>query len=276
MDIFSGTSSGDLGVLALGLVLTGMVSGLVAGMLGVGGAIVVVPVMYHVLATLGVDETVRMHVAVGTSLAAIIPSACAAASAHSRSGTIDRALAGRWAIPVFLGSLLGSALSGVADGRTLSLLFAIVAFPVAAHLVFAGERRIADRLPQGATGLAMAALIGGVSTAMGVGSEVSVPSMTLGGMSIPRAVGTASVFAAIISLTGTICALISGWHAKDLPPWSLGYVNLAAFLLVAPGSFFATSFGVSIARMTDMKRMRIVFAVFIAIATARMLLDALA
>src|SRR5881394_3083767 len=103
--------SGELGTLALGLVLSGVVGGLVAGMLGVGGGIVVVPILYHVLALLGIDESVRMHIATGTSLATIIPTSFSSVTAHNRKGAVDWELLRRWAVPMFVGVLIGSAIS---------------------------------------------------------------------------------------------------------------------------------------------------------------------
>jgi len=277
VELFPGTASGDLGVFGLGLLITGVVSGLVAGLLGVGGGIVVVPVLYHVLALLNVDETVRMHVAVGTSLACIIPTSYSSVTAHNAKGAVDWALLRRWAIPMFIGVLVGSAAAGISSGRVLALIFSAVALPVAIHLAFAGDkRRLADHLPEGAGGVLVPGFIGGVSTMMGIGGgTVGVPIMTLCGVPIHRAVGTASAFGAIISVPGTIGAMITGWGAAGTPPWSLGYVNLLGFLLIAPTSFFAAPFGAQIAHMTDVKRLRIVFAVFIAVTTARMLYDAL-
>lgn len=278
MEIFSAISSGDLGVFALGLALTGLVSGVVAGMLGVGGGIVVVPVLYHVLAMLGVEESVRMHMAVGTSLATIIPTSYSSVTAHNKKGAVDWTLLRRWAVPMFVGVLIGSTLAGIVSGRTLSLVFAAVALPVAIHLAFGVEnRRLAAHLPQGPAGVALPAFVGGVSTMMGIGGgTVGVPIMSLCSVPIHRAVGTASAFGAIISVPGTIGAIIAGWHAPGLPPYSLGFVNLMGFLLIAPTSFFAAPFGANIAHMTDVKRLRMVFAVFIAVTTARMLWDALA
>ncbi len=277
MTLFPAVSPGDLGVFALGLVMTGAVSGLVAGMLGVGGGIVIVPVLYHVLVMLGVDKSLCMQVAIGTSLATIVPTSYTMVAAHNREGTVDWGLVRRWAIPVLAGVLIASALLGFASGRALSLVFAIAALPVALHLAFADRpRRLADRLPAGPVGVALFALIGGVSTLMGVGGgTVGAPAMTLCGVPVRRAVGTASVFGVVISIPGTIGAVIAGWHAHALPPYSLGYVNLLGFLLIAPATFLAP-FGASIADQIDMKRVRIVFAVFIVIATGRMLFDALA
>jgi uncharacterized membrane protein YfcA len=246
MDFLTTTSSSDLGVFALGLVLAGIVGGLVAGMLGVGGGIVIVPVLYHVLATLGVDESIRMHVAVGTSLATIIPTSFSSVTAHNKKGAVDWELLRRWAIPMVIGVLAGSAIAGIVSGRTLALIFGIVALPVAIHFAFGGDkRRFADHLPTGAGGLALPAFIGGISTMMGIGG-------------------------------GTVGSIIAGLHVQHLPPYSLGYVNLLGFLLIAPASYFVAPFGATIAHMTDVKNMRLIFALFIAITTARMLWDALA
>jgi uncharacterized membrane protein YfcA len=145
------------------------------------------------------------------------------------------------------------------------------------HLAFGGEeRRISDHLPRGAAGLVLPAAIGGVSTMMGIGGgTVGVPTMTLCGVPIHRAVGTASAFGAIISIPGTIGSIVAGLHAAHVPPYSLGYVNLLGFVLIAPASYFTAPWGASIAHNTDRKQLRIVFAVFIAITAAKMLYDAL-
>ncbi len=269
---------GELGTLALGLVIAGAVSGLTAGMLGVGGGIVVVPVLYHVLGLMGIDPGVRMHLAVGTSLATIIPTAFASVRAHDRKGAVDWRLLKRWCIPMLIGVAAGSTLAGIARGQTLALVFALIAIPVALHLAFASEeRRIADHLPEGPAGLALPALIGGLSTMMGIGGgTIGVPVMTLFGVPIHRAVATASAFGVIISIPGTIGAVVAGWGAHGLPQYSLGYVNLLGFALIAPVSFFAAPFGAQIAHEMDRKKLRAVFALFVAVTAGRMLYDALA
>ncbi len=277
MEVSHFTATGDLGTLAIGLVLSGIVGGVVAGMLGVGGGIVIVPILYHVLGLVGVDESVRMHIATGTSLATIIPTSFSSVTAHNKKGAVDWELLRRWAIPMLLGVLVGSTVSGIARGQVLSLVFAAVALPVALQLAFGGDnRRIADRLPTGPLGLLLPAGIGGLSTMMGIGGgTVGVPTMTLCGVPIHRAVGTASAFGWIISIPGTLGAIIAGWHAAGLPPWSLGYVNLLGFILIAPASYFMAPFGAQIAHNTDVKKLRILFAAFIGLTALRMLYDAL-
>ena len=267
----------EIGTLALGLVIAGAVSGLTAGMLGVGGGIVVVPILYHVLGLIGVGADLRMHLAVGTSLATIIPTAFASVRAHDKKGAVDWPLLRRWWIAMLLGVAVGSLLAGIARGQTLTIVFAAIAIPVAFHMAFAHEdRRIADRLPEGPAGQGLPALIGGLSTMMGIGGgTIGVPVMTLFGVPIHRAVGTASAFGMIISIPGTIGAIASGWGVAGLPAYSLGYVNLLGFLLIAPVSFFAAPFGAQIAHQMDRARLRRVFALLIAVTAGRMLYDAL-
>jgi uncharacterized membrane protein YfcA len=277
MDLSFFTQHSEFGTLALGLVLSGIVGGLVAGMLGVGGGIVVVPILYHVLSLFGVDESVRMHLATGTSLATIIPTSFSSVTAHNRKGAVDWDLLKRWAVPMLVGVVVGSFISGYVRGQVLSFVFAAVALPVALHLAFGGEnRRLASQLPKGPLGLLLPAGIGGVSTMMGIGGgTVGVPAMTLCGVPIHRAVGTASAFGAIISIPGTIGAMLAGYGAPGLPPWSFGYVNLLGFILIAPASYFVAPLGAHIAHSSDVKRLRILFAVFIGITALRMLYDAL-
>jgi len=277
MGFYTAAAGGELGIFALGLIMAGVVGGLVGGMLGVGGGIVIVPVLYHVLDLMGVDPNVRMHIAVGTSLATIIPTSISSMRSHDKKGAVDRDLLKRWLWPMLAGVVVGSVLAGFARGQALSLFFAIVALPVALYLAFVNEaRRISDHLPTGIGGALLPAGISGVSTMMGIGGgTIGVPIMTLFGYPIHRAVGTASAFGAIISIPGTIGAIWAGWGATHLPPYSLGYVNLLGFILIAPVSYFVAPLGAQIAHSTDKRSLRMMFAFFIFITAVKMLLDAL-
>ena len=267
----------SLSTFAAGLLVSGVFAGLIAGMLGVGGGIVVVPVLYYVLSLMGVDESVRMHIATGTSLAVMIPTSLSSVRSHDRKKAVDRDQLKRWLGPMLAGVAVGAVLSGYASGKNLSLIFALASLPVALYLVIGNENwRVADHLPRGAGGALLPFGIGGLSTMMGVGGGmIGVPSMTLCGIPIHRAVGTASAFGAIISIPGTLGAIIAGWSAMGLPPFSLGYVNLAALIFLAPASYFAAPLGAHIAHKTDRKKLRAIFAIFIVITASRMLYDAL-
>ncbi len=277
MEFFTAASGGELGTFALGLVLAGIVGGLVAGMLGVGGGIVIVPVLYHVMDLMGIDPGVRMHIAVGTSLATIIPTSFSSTRSHDKKGAVDWDLLRRWVVPLLVGTIVGSVIAGYVKGQALALFFACVALPVAVQLAFFGEqRRLSDHLPTGVGGFLLPFGISGVSTMMGIGGgTVGVPAMTLCGVPIHRAVGTAAAFGTIISIPGTIGSIISGWGAHGLPPYSLGYVNLLGFVLIAPASYFVAPFGAQITHDMDRGRLRKMFAFFIFITAARMLYDAL-
>jgi uncharacterized membrane protein YfcA len=197
--------------------------------------------------------------------------------AHNKKGAVDWGLLRRWLAPMLIGVVIGSALAGYARGQTLSIIFVCVALPVAIHLAFGGEdRHIADHLPEGPVGLILPALIGGLSTMMGIGGgTIGVPVMTLFGVPIHRAVGTASAFGVIISIPGAAGAVLTGLNAPHLPQYSLGFVNLLGFFLIAPISFFAAPFGAQIAHEMDRKKLRTIFALFIAVTAGRMLYDAL-
>ena len=267
----------DLGVFALGLIIAGVVGGLIAGMLGVGGGIVIVPVLYHVFAGLGFDETLRMHLAIGTSLATIIPTSIASLNAHAKRGAVDWALLKSWVIPMVIGVLIGTLLARMASGNTLALIFACVAIPVAINMAFGKENwRIAAALPKGAGGWTLAGAIGTISTLMGIGGgTIGVPVMSLCNYPIHRAVATAAGFGVIISIPAAIGLAAAGWGTHNLPPFSVGYVNLLGFILIAPASVLMAPVGASLAHMMDTRRLKLVFAGFIAITAARMLWDAL-
>ena len=275
MDIFHAFPPGDLGVLALGLVIAGVVGGLVAGVLGIGGGIVMVPVLYHVLATLGLDESIRMHVAVGTSLSAAIPASLA--RLHGRESEIDWLIMRRWFLPLMGGIALGSTLMALSGGHTLALIFAVAAVPVMLELALGGR---ADRWIAPATrrraGSVLAAILGFAATITGMGGTTLVlPALKAQQLPPSRALATASLFGLAVGIPASISAVLAGWHSRLLPPVSLGYVNLLAFALTAPILLLMEPAGAAAANIINLKRLRLVFAALIAIITARMLWDAL-
>lgn len=276
MDILHAIPPADLGVLALGLVIAGVVGGLVAGVLGIGGGIVVVPVLYHVLATLGLDESVRMHVAVGTALAAGVPAALADAQSALRS--VGRPAARAWIFPALAGVALGGWLLACTGGRTLALVFAAVAALVVLSIVLGrGARRAPAVLPLFVDRFLLPLSAGAAAALTGMGGRtVLLPASLLRSSTKIGGSESASLFAAAIAIPAALGAALAGWHAGQLPPDSLGYVNLLGFALVAPILLLLEPAGNALAGWIDVKRLRLVFAALIAITTARMLFDALA
>jgi uncharacterized membrane protein YfcA len=268
--------SGDLGTLALGLVIAGTVAGLVAGMLGMGAGIVIVPVLYHVLSIAGVPEDSRMHVAVGTSLAALFPAALSSLSTHARNGAVDWSLVKRWAAPMLVGVVAASAGAAFAPGQWLALVFGAIAIPIAVYLGIAKPTwRLSESAPRGIGGGLIAFVIGGVSALMGVsGALKSVLSLGLCSVPAKRAAGTASAFAVLISFAAAIGAVVTGWGALGLPPYSYGYVNLLGFAVVAPMLFLVTPIAAKFSHMADTQRLRRTFALFVVVTAAKLVWDA--
>jgi uncharacterized membrane protein YfcA len=258
---------------ALGLLFAGVCAGTLAGLLGVGGGIVIVPVLYNVFTSLGIDEGVRMHLAVGTSLATIIPTSIRSMSAHAKRGAVDFELLRAWGPPMFIGTLIGTAVAGLVSGEVLTGVFATVAIVVALNFAFGREEwRIGKELPRkGVGGYALSGGIGGLSAMMGIGGGTfGVTTMSLFGYPIHKAVATSSGLGLIISIPGTIGLILSGWGAQHLPPASLGYVSLLGFVLITPTTVLMAPVGVRFAHALPKKRLIQAFSLFLAITSIRM------
>ncbi|RDD63848.1 sulfite exporter TauE/SafE family protein [Ferruginivarius sediminum] len=272
MDITLAMDGTGLLLLAAAMLAAGLLAGFVAGLLGVGGGIVVVPVLFQAFTMLDVDPAVRMHLAVGTSLATIIPTGLRSARAHQRRGAVDMELLRAWGVPVLLGVLLGSALSSVVGGDVLSGVFAVVALVVAVQMaVFGPQAKLADQLPGQPAKSLMAGVIGTISAMMGIGGgTLSVPILSLFNYPIRYAVGTASAIGLIIAVPGTAGFVIAGWGAAGLPPLSVGYVNLLAFAVIVPTTILTAPLGAKAAHTIPQRALRLSFAAFLFITSLRM------
>lgn len=266
----------DLLTLAAMMLLTGAVGGLLAGLLGVGGGIVIVPVLDLVLASIGIDSSVRMHVAVATSLATIIPTAISSSRAHHAKGAVDMAQLKRWSVAIFLGAIAGVLIASRVTGDVLSAVFGVVALLVAIKMLLPLEgRHIAEVIPSGPGGQLLPFAIGGFSSMMGIGGgTLSVPTMTLFNFPIHRAVGTAALFGLLISVPATIAFIVTGWNVPGLPTGSLGYVNLIGLAVIAPVSYVAAPWGARLAHSLSKRHLSILFGLFLAVVSARMLIRA--
>lgn len=258
--------------LAFAVFATGLFAGVLAGLLGVGGGIVIVPVLFHILTGFNIDPSVKMHLAVGTSLATIIPTSIMSARSHHKRGSVDFDLLKSWAPMALIGALIGTVIAVYVRGAVLTGVFAVVALIVAAHMAFAREgMHISDRLPRAPLKHLIAVIIGGFSTMMGIGGgTLSVPTLTLFNFPIKRAVGTASALGLVIAIPGTIGFLYSGIGMPNRPPLSIGYVSLIGFALIVPATMLAAPWGARMAHAMSTKWLRRAFALFLAITSARM------
>lgn len=261
--------------IAAALLAAGVAAGMMAGMLGIGGGIVIVPVLFHLFGAVGVPETVRMHLAIGTSLSTIVATAAISTRSHHRRGSVDWRLLRHWGPAVAVGVALGTLTATVMDAVGLQVVFATVAALVAAYLAFApATMRLADRLPDDPVRFVMGAVIGGVSSMMGIGGgTLSVPSMILCGYPPKRAVGTASAIGRIIAVPGTIGFMATGFGVDGLPPLSIGYVSVLGFCLIVPAMVAAAPLGVRIAHAVDPTVLKRLLALFLTITAVQLYWD---
>lgn len=264
-----------LALLAGAMLCAGMLAGFVAGLLGVGGGIVVVPALFQAFSMLDVDAAVRMHLAVGTSLATIVPTGLRSARSHHARGAVDLGLLKAWGLPVLFGVILGSVLSGVVSGEVLTGVFAVVALAVAGHMAIFGRRaRLAATLPRQPANSLLALVIGWISSMMGIGGgTLSVPVLSLFSYPIRYAVGTASAIGLIIAIPGTAGFVLAGWNAANLPPLSIGYVNVIGFLAIVPATVLTAPLGAKVAHSIPERTLRLSFAGFLLVTSARMFYD---
>jgi uncharacterized protein len=259
--------------LAAGLAATGAVAGILAGLLGVGGGIVIVPVLSWTLALVSFPGEISQHLAVATSLATIIPTAISSARAHHTRGAVDFDVLRLWAPAIVLGALAGGILSKFIGGDGLRLIFGYVALAVAVNMALPTKIVIGPALPASAwTNRAIAAAIGGFSSLMGIGGgTLSVPTMTAFSVPIHRAVGTAAAMGLLIAVPGVLGFIWSGFGVLGLPPFSLGYVSIPAVILIVPTTFLFAPLGARLAHSLNQRYLRLVFALFLAITAIRML-----
>lgn len=259
--------------LVLIMLASGILSGLMAGLLGIGGGIVIVPILEFSLAFFGVDDGVRMHIAIATSLAIIIVTSFSSARAHHKHDNVDRALIKRWMVSMLLAASVGSWAASKLNGKSLVILFALLAFFVAIKmLVRGGTKKVQKNFPDHAAVQLMPMSIGFLSSMVGIGGGVmGVSFMTIFGMSIHRAVGTASFFGVLISVPGTISYMITGSGQVGLPPGNIGYVSLIGLAIIGPVSYFAAPFGAKIAHKLNRRQLNLAFGLFLLIVSSQML-----
>ena len=262
-----------IAALAAVMAATGLVSGTLAGLLGVGGGIVIVPVLFNVFPFLSIPEAVQMKLAVGTSLATIIPTSIQSARKHRAKGAMDVPLLKAMIPSLVIGVLVGTVIAIWVRGSTLTAVFAAIALLVALNMGFTWvDARLRESFPTGILRQVLGIFIGGVSAMMGIGGgTVGVPLLNLFGTPIRSAVATASAFGIVISIPAALGFIYAGWGNPMLPPASLGYVNLIGCLLIVPTSMLATPWGVHLAHTIPPLALKRAFAVFLGITAVRMI-----
>lgn len=264
--------------LAAGLALTGAVSGVLAGLLGIGGGAILVPALAFALEAMGYADDVVQHVAVGTSLAIIIPTGISSALSHRRRDAVDVRVLKLWAPVIVVATFAGGLMAGWFSGDALRIIFGVMAFFIAANIILPFQQRLIGHLSASAlTHRIFAALVGYVSALMGVGGgALSVPTIAALGATMHRAVGTGAAIGVFIAISGALGYVASGWGVAGLPPLSVGFVNLPALVLIGILAAATAPLGATLAHRLDQKTLKRVFAVFLLLVGGNMIWKAIA
>jgi uncharacterized membrane protein YfcA len=264
----------ELVVLAGVLLAAGVVTGVLAGLLGIGGGSVVVPVLYETFRALGVAEDVCLHLAVGTSLAIMVPTSLRSAALHHARGALDTSFVRGLALPVIAGVCLGAVIARFAGGDALKGVWIACTALISFKLYFGSGWRLGDALPGNPVQALFGLFVGAASVLMSIGGGSFIAAyMTVYGRSILQAVATSSAFGPIISIPGIVGFVWAGWHVDGLPFASIGYVNLLGALVVMPASVLAAPLGVRLAHGIPKRKLELAFATFLALIAVRFLVS---
>ncbi len=273
-----GIPAGELALLALAIVIGGVLTGLLAGLFGVGGGAIIVPILYEIFRILGVSEDIRVQLCVGTSLAIIIPTSIRSYLAHRKRGTLPTGILKTWTVPIGAGVIVGGVLAALAPAAVFKSFFAVMAFLLGVKFLFSQDRwRLGESLPGGALMQAYGLFIGFYSAMMGVGGgAVSTLILSLYGQPIHAAVGISAGVGVIISLVGTVGFIVAGLPYQALmPPLSIGYVSLLGVMLMAPVSALVAPYGARIAHALSRRKLEFAFGIFLWIVAFRFIVSLL-
>ncbi len=255
----------------------GAFAGIAAGLLGVGGGIILVPAYYYAFESMGYQGESLMQICVATSLATIIVTSVRSVLSHHKKGAVDWGILRGWAPGIAIGAALGVLLASGLKSQSLMLIFGFLGITVGLYLAFGRQEwRLGSVMPTGAARALVSPVIGFLSVLMGIGGgSFGVPLMTLYGRPIHKAVATAAGFGVIIAVPSTIGFLLSGWGDASAPPFTLGRVNLLAFAITVSMTLLTAPLGVKLAHMMDPKPLKRIFAAFIILMALNMLRKAL-
>ena len=262
--------------LALAIVIGGVITGILAGMFGIGGGAVIVPVLYEVFGLLAVPDAVRMQLCVGTSIAIILPTTIRSYLTHREKGLVIPRVIRLWALPAVLGVACGAVIAAFAPPAVFKVAFVLIAGFIATKFLFAGDRwNLGTELPGTVPMTLYGFGIGLAGSLMGVsGGSLSNIVLTLYGKPIHNAVATSSGLGVPITIVGTLGYIFAGLHDHALlPPLSLGFVSLIGVAVMAPVSSVAAPYGARLAHKLSRRTLELTFSCFLVLVSARFLVS---
>jgi uncharacterized membrane protein YfcA len=266
----------ELAWLVLLIVAGGVVTGILAGLFGIGGGGIIVPILYEIFGALGVAADVRLQLCVGTSILIIVPTNIRSFLTHRRKGAVMMDVVRVWALPAVLGVALGAAIAAFAPGTVLKIAFVMVASTISAKLLFGRDTwRLGAELPGRAAMMAYGFAVGLAASLMGIsGGSLSNMILTLYGTPIHRAIATSAGLGVPITVAGALGYMLAGLpHQAELPPLSIGFVSLIAVAVMAPISSFSAPYGARLAHVLPGRSLEIGFGIFLLLVSARFLVS---
>lgn len=250
----------------------GAVVGILAGLLGVGGGGVIVPILVFLLPLQGVSHDIIMHLAIGTSLASIVFTSISSLRAHHRRGAVDWQIVRQIVVGILLGTFLGSCFAAALTTTFLIVFFALFLLFVAAQILLNQKPKPTRSLP-GAVGMSgVGGAIGFLASLTGIGGgALSVPFMVWCNVRIHRAIGTSAAIGLPIAVAGTVGYVFNGWGVADLPSYSVGFVYLPALVGIAAISILTAPLGARLAHSLPVGRLKKIFALLLLAVGIKML-----
>ncbi|MEM9211714.1 MAG: sulfite exporter TauE/SafE family protein [Pseudomonadota bacterium] len=262
----------EYGVALALLLIAGAFAGLLAGLLGVGGGVVLVPAFFYIFASLGYEFEGLMQICLASSLATIIVTSALSVKSHNEKGTVLWDVLKTWAIPIGIGAFAGMIAASYLRSDMLVIIFGVLALIIAGVMGFGiNWQPIKDDMPTGATRVGLASGTGFLSTLMGIGGgSIATPIMLLHGVPIHKAISTSAGFGALIAVPAVIGFLVFARYPAA-PPGTIGAVNVPAVLCILVVSMFTTPIGARLTHRIDTKPLKKLFAVFLAVVALNML-----
>ena len=249
----------------ISLLMTGVFSGIFAGLLGVGGGIIIIPVVFYILNFYHFSMDIIMHVAIASSLGVISITSISSMYAHYKFKNIDLKVVKKWFFGVVAGSIFGAVLASSINGSVLIIIFVVIATIIALSMFLNINIVLAKDIPKSFfLNNFIGFVIGCFSVLIGIGGgSFSVPTLTAFGKNIHLAVGTSASIGFLIALPGFITYALNGWMIEGLPRYSLGYVSIPIVLTVASASVLTAPLGAKLSKKTNKKTLKKIFSIFL-------------
>ncbi len=253
------------------MVLTAIPAGFVAGLFGIGGGLISIPVLYYIFGLLGIDQLYIMHLAVGTSFAIIIPTSTVSVLTHHKFKAVDFELVKNYGLFVIIGVIIGTIFAASLKTKSLVLFFSIIIFILGIYLLLIKEKEKTILIEMKLyLKIILGFIVGFISSIMGIaGAIMNVPIFKYFGYSINKAIGSAAAIGFMIALFGAIGFLISGIYLKTNLPLSIGFLNIPAFLIFIPITTFMARLGARTVHKIDKNKISKLFGVFLLIVSIK-------